>query len=167
MSRAPIRCACSQINESNAISLWIYCETLWLLRASLSLSQLWFSILGLSVYLLWSWLFISASHVLLCAFVCVSCPHVVSVYTQTSIYLCVTVGVCVCVSVWWLFMLHCGTRWLVLTAAQLPAVLVAGCWLKPIRLAMAPSQWPLTPPTPGLITCWLAHAGPPPVGTEG
>lgn len=95
MSRAPIRCACSQINESNAISLWIYCETLWLLRASLS--QLWFSILGLSVYLLWSWLFISASHVLLCAFVCVSCPHVVSVYTQTSIYLCDSGCVCVCV----------------------------------------------------------------------
>lgn len=138
--------------------------------APLSLSpSLEFSIMGFSVYLLWSWLFISASHVLLCVFVCVflvsgrMCAHrevsVVGVYTPTS--------VCLCMCARWLFMPHCGTRWLALTAAQLPAVLAAGRWLKPIRLAMAPSQWPPTPPTPGLITCWLAHAGPPPVGTKG
>lgn len=52
-----------------------------------------------SVYLLWSWLFISASHVMLCVFVCVSFAPVVSVYTQTSIYLCASVcaRTCVCV----------------------------------------------------------------------
>lgn len=170
----PHQMCLDQINKSNAIShlIWFKILPLCSLFLSLSLSSFvlchvsfQFSIIEFSVY---SCCGLDCSFLLpMSCCVCVFFVSLQWVCVHTNINLCACACIRACMCVWWLFMLHCWTPWLVLAAAQLPAVLVAGRWLKPIRLAMAPSRWPLTPPTPGLITCWLAHAGPPPVGTEG
>lgn len=163
MSQPPIRCACGQINKSNAISHSIYCEILWLLAVFLSLClsfSLGFPLSGFAVYLLWSWLFISASHVLLCVFLVPMLSLCVHKHQSTCVRQCVWC-VCVCMltvhaSLWdTLISAHCGSApscphgWLLIETNQACdgpiAVTPHPSHLRPNHLLIgprrAPSRW--------------------------